>query len=497
MQLRWRLWNLCIRGSYEMMSDQFFWQWICRKNSIMKKYGPAGPPLVLRHITAAQRVLHFWHSVTFRLNAAAGRSSSEYVAAGRTSSVYATEGRSFSRYAAAGRASFVYPTAGPSSFRYAIAGWPSSRFESRVISPVATALLWESLRLVTALKEHQGLKAPAGPLPLGDAAIKRVKLFPSPDIERYAPQKTLQTLAIWHNKAVGQVGFSQTFAAASLLSTRAFYSPVNESLVTVSDLPWPVMFGYPIKVASPMTIKSSATAMHTATSIERSTAVKQARYTAEYATETIRYVPALAGVAQNSVGQAPGSVNRPLTSRGKGSVADVNDTNIIGYRSRTALASHSHTSVFHTHALYTTTAANIPLSAEIIHATAKTVHEPVEIKRISAITIHKPAEIKHTPAMTIHESLEIKHFSATAIHEPAEIIHAAATPFHEPMKIKHASDPATTIYKPSTIVQAPDSTVQGITAPSTASVAEISRLADQVYRIIEGKLTREKERRGM
>ncbi|ODA40665.1 hypothetical protein [Desulfosporosinus sp. BG] len=334
---------------------------------------------------------------------------------------------------------YAYATAGAPLARYATAGLSSAGIRGVVTLPEDAAFFRKYPWAVTANKERQGLKAPTGPSLLGDAAIKRVKLFTSSDIERFALQKTVQTLVTWHNKAVRRVGFSQGPIAASQLTTRVFLSSVNESLEKITDLQWRlVMAGAPIKVASPMTIKASVTTMPTVTAIESSVAVKQTPNAAGYTTEAIRYVRVVAGVAQNSATQLPRSVSWLLKSRGKGPLAEVHLKNTPGYRLHSALVSH--TSAVHVHALdYTTAVANTPPSVEIIHAVA------------------------------------------TSVHEPAEIVHV----------------PATTTYKPATTVQASDSTVRGITIPSTASAVDISRLAEQVCRVIEGKITREKERRGM
>ncbi|EGW36032.1 hypothetical protein [Desulfosporosinus sp. OT] len=450
-----------------MMTDQNFWQWVWRKNSIIKKYGSAGPPLVLRYVTA-QQVLYFWQSLTFKLNmalpafasyATAGASSARYayetVGAPPARNAYATAGVPPARnaYATAGvplaryayatvgapPARYAYATVGATSARYGKEGLASASIRAGVTLPEAAAFFREYPCAVTVIKERQGLKAPAGSPHLGDAAIKRAKLFPLSDIERYAWQSTQQTLAIWHNKAVGQVKFSQGSIAASQSTTRVIRSPVNKLPVKITDSQWrPVLVGVPIKVVSPMTIKASVTTMPTATAIESSVAVMQTPNTAGYATEAIRYAWVVAGVAQNSATHSPRSVNCQLKSRGKGPLAEVHLKNTPGYRSRSDLVSH--TSAVHAHALdYTTAVDNTPPSVEIIHA------------------------------------------AATSVHEPVEIIHV----------------PATTTYKPATTVQAPDSTVRGITIPSTASAVDISRLAEQVYRVIEGKIIREKERRGM
>lgn len=94
--------------------------------------------------------------------------------------------------------------------------------------------------------------------------------------------------------------------------------------------------------------------------------------------------------------------------------------------------------------------------------------------------------VSHTSTVNVHA---LGNTSAAANTLPSvEIIHAEVPSAHEPAKIIHA---------PATIVQAPEFTVQGGTAPSTVAAADISRLAEQVCRVIEGKITREKEKRGM
>ncbi|WP_068964571.1 hypothetical protein [Desulfosporosinus sp. BG] len=106
-----------------MMTDQTFWQWVWRKNSIMKKYGSAGPPLVLRYVVAAQQVLYFWQSLTLRLNVALPAFVS-YATVGAPLAMYA--------YATVGAplAMYAYATVGapPARYAYATAGVPPARY---------------------------------------------------------------------------------------------------------------------------------------------------------------------------------------------------------------------------------------------------------------------------------------------------------------------------------------------------------------------------------
>lgn len=452
-----------------MKTNETFWQWIWRKNSIAKRYGKMGPTLILRYFAAADRVLHFWQAVNFRLNLAA----------------------------------VPFPAAAASG--YAVA----------VTRPGTAAVLRMPSRAAAALQARPGLKVPLGPPAMETAALLGVKHFPSPDIALYARQVTLQTLAILHNIAGVQVSFSKASAATSLLTTAASHSPVTCLPVPAIGLQWSASPGH-ISVVPITTIKTS---------------------------ETTRYVPAMAAQVPSAAVRSSAAAARSFAAPAQSSAAAEQVPVVTGHVPVTTRRVHS--SVRHSPAItihipavnpkaptlmkYKPAAAGRLLSitrqgfftagyvmaitryAPIATMEPLTAARPAERAALQnqAAAEYAPPNVRLLPAAPgftpivphapVVHAPDLAHNAKAAntlnTHTAAQIIHAPAATVH--LQAAAVPMPAKTTQAATLPSNTPDTVVQGVTAPSTVQAVDVSRLAEQVYQVIERKIIREKERRGM